>query len=172
MTQVFVSPGPMSISVAMNCLTGAGGDDMIKKIITSACQPPSVTLPPIITNFVTTFKHYFYPLGFFFWTESFGSLLMSILLRWLNYFPCSRLFYHIYFIMLRARIAQWVWWRSSGWTAVRSPEEMGDFSLLHVVQTGSGVHPTSSPIDTGDSFPGGKAAGREANHSAPCNAEV
>jgi hypothetical protein len=28
-----------------------------------------------------------------------------------------------------------------------------------VVQTGSGVHPTSYPIDTGCSFSGGKAAG-------------
>jgi hypothetical protein len=31
-------------------------------------------------------------------------------------------------------------------------------SLLHVVQTGSGVHPTSYPMSTGGSFPGGKAA--------------
>jgi hypothetical protein len=30
-----------------------------------------------------------------------------------------------------------------------------DFSLLHVVQTGSGVHPTSYPMGTG----GGKVAG-------------
>jgi hypothetical protein len=28
---------------------------------------------------------------------------------------------------------------------------------LRVVQTGSEVHPTSYPIDTGGSFPGGKA---------------
>jgi hypothetical protein len=32
-------------------------------------------------------------------------------------------------------------------------------SLLHVVQPGSGVHPTSYPMGTGGSFPGGKAAG-------------
>jgi hypothetical protein len=32
-------------------------------------------------------------------------------------------------------------------------------SVLHVVHTGSGVHPTSYPMGTGDSFPGGKAAG-------------
>jgi hypothetical protein len=31
--------------------------------------------------------------------------------------------------------------------------------LLHVVQTGSGVHPTSYPIGTGGSFLGSKAAG-------------
>jgi hypothetical protein len=34
-----------------------------------------------------------------------------------------------------------------------------DFSLLHVVETGSEVHPTSYPMGTGGSFPGGKAAG-------------
>jgi hypothetical protein len=34
-----------------------------------------------------------------------------------------------------------------------------EFSLLHVVQTGSGVHPTSYPMGTGGSFPGDKAAG-------------
>jgi hypothetical protein len=34
-----------------------------------------------------------------------------------------------------------------------------EFSLLHVVQTGSGVHPTHYPMDTGGSFSGGKAAG-------------
>jgi alpha-glucosidase (family GH31 glycosyl hydrolase) len=30
--------------------------------------------------------------------------------------------------------------------------------LLNIVQTGIGVHPTSYPMDTGGSFPGGKAA--------------
>jgi hypothetical protein len=34
-----------------------------------------------------------------------------------------------------------------------------EFSLLHVVQTGSWVHPASYPIGTGGSFPGGIAAG-------------
>jgi hypothetical protein len=34
-----------------------------------------------------------------------------------------------------------------------------DFSPLHVVQTGSGAHVASYPMGTGDSFPGGKAAG-------------
>jgi hypothetical protein len=33
-----------------------------------------------------------------------------------------------------------------------------EFSLLHSVQTGSRVHPTSYPIGAGGSFPGGKAA--------------
>jgi hypothetical protein len=31
--------------------------------------------------------------------------------------------------------------------------------FLYVVQTGSGVHPTSYPMGTGGSFLGGKAAG-------------
>jgi hypothetical protein len=34
-----------------------------------------------------------------------------------------------------------------------------EFSLLLVVQTASGVHPTSYPMVTGGSSPGGKAAG-------------
>jgi hypothetical protein len=34
-----------------------------------------------------------------------------------------------------------------------------EFSLLQIVQACSEVHPTSSPMGTGSSFPGGKAAG-------------
>jgi hypothetical protein len=34
-----------------------------------------------------------------------------------------------------------------------------ELSLLHIVHTGSGVHPTSCPMGTGGSFFGGKAAG-------------
>jgi hypothetical protein len=33
-----------------------------------------------------------------------------------------------------------------------------DFSLLHVVQTGSGAHPASYPMGTDGSFSGGKAS--------------
>jgi hypothetical protein len=33
-----------------------------------------------------------------------------------------------------------------------------EFSLLQIVQTGSEVHPTSYPMGTVGSFPGGKAA--------------
>jgi hypothetical protein len=50
----------------------------------------------------------------------------------------------------------------SGWTTEGSELETRqgqEFSLLYVVQTGSGVHPTSYPIVTGGSFPRGKAAG-------------
>jgi hypothetical protein len=45
-------------------------------------------------------------------------------------------------------------------------------SLLHVVQRGSGVHPTSYTMGTGGSFPGVKRPGREADHSPPTSAEV
>jgi hypothetical protein len=42
---------------------------------------------------------------------------------------------------------------------VRFPARAGNFSLHHRVQNGSGVHPTSYPVGTRGSFPGGKAAG-------------
>jgi hypothetical protein len=45
-------------------------------------------------------------------------------------------------------------------------------SLLHVVQTGSGVHPTSYPMGTGNPFPGVKRPGREADYSPPASSEV
>jgi hypothetical protein len=41
-----------------------------------------------------------------------------------------------------------------------------DFSLLHSVETYFGAQPASYPMGTGGSFPGGKAAGREANHAS------
>jgi hypothetical protein len=37
--------------------------------------------------------------------------------------------------------------------------EEEEFSLLLVIQSGSGVHPTSYPMGTGGSFPGSKVAG-------------
>jgi hypothetical protein len=57
-----------------------------------------------------------------------------------------------------------------GWTTEGSEFESWwdqEFSLLHVVQSGSGVHPTSYPIGTGGSLPGS-----EADHSPPTSAEV
>jgi hypothetical protein len=42
---------------------------------------------------------------------------------------------------------------------VRFPAEAGNFSLHHLVQNGSGVHPASYPMGNRHSFPGGKAAG-------------
>jgi hypothetical protein len=50
----------------------------------------------------------------------------------------------------------------TGWTTEGSEFESRqdqEFSLLHVVQTDSGVHPTSYPTVTGTYFLGGKAAG-------------
>jgi hypothetical protein len=47
---------------------------------------------------------------------------------------------------------------------VRVPVGGQEFSLLHVVQTCSGVHPTSYTMGTGGSFPGVKRPGREADH--------
>jgi hypothetical protein len=42
---------------------------------------------------------------------------------------------------------------------VRFPTGAGNFSLHHRVQNGSEAHPTSYPMGTRGSFPGGKAAG-------------
>jgi hypothetical protein len=42
---------------------------------------------------------------------------------------------------------------------VRFPAGAGNFFLPHRDQKGSGAHPTSYPIGTTGSFPGGKAAG-------------
>jgi hypothetical protein len=47
-----------------------------------------------------------------------------------------------------------------------------EFSLLHLLQTGFGVHPTSYTMGTGGSFPAVKRPGREADHSPPTSAEV
>jgi hypothetical protein len=56
---------------------------------------------------------------------------------------------------------------------VRSPVGAKGFSSILCVQTGSGAHPASSPMGTGDPFPGGKARPRrDADHSPPSSAEV
>jgi hypothetical protein len=47
-----------------------------------------------------------------------------------------------------------------------------EFSLLHVVQTGSWAHPASYPVGTGVLSSGVKRPEREADHSPPTNAEV
>jgi hypothetical protein len=51
---------------------------------------------------------------------------------------------------------------TKGWTTKGSEFEFREgqeFSLIQIVQTGSGVHTTSYPTRTGSSFPGGKVAG-------------
>jgi hypothetical protein len=53
------------------------------------------------------------------------------------------------------------------------PDRGRVFVFSPCVQTGSGAHPTSYPMGTGGSFPGGKARpGRDADHSPPSSAEV
>jgi hypothetical protein len=48
----------------------------------------------------------------------------------------------------------------------------GNFSLLHRVQTDSGSHPASYPMDTGGYFLEVKQPGREAHRWHPSSAEV
>jgi hypothetical protein len=62
-----------------------------------------------------------------------------------------------------------------GWTTDGSDFEsryIQEFSLLQIIQTGSGVHPTSYPMDTGALSPGVKRPGREADQSPPASVEV
>jgi hypothetical protein len=56
---------------------------------------------------------------------------------------------------------------------VQSPVQAKDFSCSLCVQSSSGAHPASCPMDTGGPFPGGKAwPGCDADHSPPSSAEV
>jgi hypothetical protein len=56
---------------------------------------------------------------------------------------------------------------------VRSASGAKEFSSNLCVQTGSGAHPASCTMGTGDPFPGGKARpGRDSDHSPPSSAEV
>jgi hypothetical protein len=60
---------------------------------------------------------------------------------------------------LRAGVAQTVRRRATGWTVgVQFPAEAEIFSLLYSVQTNSWAHLDIHTVDTGGSFPGGKAA--------------
>jgi hypothetical protein len=72
-------------------------------------------------------------------------------------------------------LSTYKWRLATGWTTERSGFESRkgqEFSLLHVVQTGSGFHPTSYTMGPGGSFSGVKRPGREADHSPPTSAEV
>jgi hypothetical protein len=55
---------------------------------------------------------------------------------------------------------------------VRFSAGVGNFSLHHRVQNGSGAHPAYYPMRTKGSFPGVKRPGREADHSSTSSAEV
>jgi hypothetical protein len=58
-------------------------------------------------------------------------------------------------------------------TRVQSFTEAVDFSSCLCVQTSSGAHPASCPMDTGGPLPGGKVRpGCDADHSPPSSAEV
>jgi hypothetical protein len=64
---------------------------------------------------------------------------------------------------------------ATGWTTERSEFESWyyqEFSVLHDVHTGSGAHPASYPMCTGDSFPGVKAAGAWSLPHIPTSVEV
>jgi hypothetical protein len=67
-------------------------------------------------------------------------------------------------------------WHSAGLrtgrSGVRVPAGAGNVSLHHRVQTGSGTHPVSYPMDTKGSSLGVRRLGREADHLPPSSAEV
>jgi hypothetical protein len=60
----------------------------------------------------------------------------------------------------------------AGWSRVRVPAGAGNFSFHHRVQTGSGTRPTSYPMGSRGSFPGGKAAGAWSWPLTSINTEV
>jgi hypothetical protein len=60
----------------------------------------------------------------------------------------------------------------AGWSEVRVPAEVGNFSLHHCVQTGSGPHPASYRMGTRDFFLGGKAARTWSWPLPPSSAEI
>jgi hypothetical protein len=61
-------------------------------------------------------------------------------------------------VVTRAGVAQSVWCLTTDWTTgVRSPAGARDFPTSLCIQTGSGVHPASYPLGTGDPFSRGKA---------------
>jgi hypothetical protein len=72
----------------------------------------------------------------------------------------------VYFVIgsVRSRtLYHWAQWYSiglrTGWSGVPVPAGAENFSLHHLVQTGSGAHPACYPMRTRGSFPGNKVAG-------------
>jgi hypothetical protein len=63
-------------------------------------------------------------------------------------------------------------WATGCMTGNSSPGRGWEFFLHHRVQTGTGVHPASYPMGSRASYPGGKAAGAEADYSHPSIAKV
>jgi hypothetical protein len=79
-----------------------------------------------------------------------------------NFYLGHKTYFDTYIISMRSRdsivgIASSYGLDDRG-VGVRVPASQ-EFSLLHVVQTGSGVHPTSYSMGKGGLSPGGKAAG-------------
>jgi hypothetical protein len=60
---------------------------------------------------------------------------------------------------------------ATGWTARVRFQTVQEFSLLHVVHTGSGAH-QAYLMGTGAVYTGVKRPGREADYSPPSSAEV
>jgi hypothetical protein len=80
--------------------------------------------------------------------------ITAVLLRFVNYLLTSS--------YQRAGIAHSIHWLATDWTTKGSELESRweqEFSLLHVVQTGSGIHPASYPVGTGDLSSGLKRPG-------------
>jgi hypothetical protein len=69
-----------------------------------------------------------------------------------------------------AGVAQSVQRLATGWTG--SEFECRWAQEFYLLQTGSGVHPTSYPVVTGSLSPGVKRPGCEADHSPPSSAQV
>jgi hypothetical protein len=66
------------------------------------------------------------------------------------------------YLLLHYRTAKAQWYSAglrAGLSGVRVPAGAGNFSLHHRVQTGSGAHPASYPMDTRGCFSGGNVAG-------------
>jgi hypothetical protein len=82
--------------------------------------------------------------------------------------PCITIIDLLHTFFIGERYSNWL---QAGQLGFRVP--VGSrFSLLHVVQTGSGTHPASYPMGTGAFSLGIKQPGLEADHSPPTSADV
>jgi hypothetical protein len=90
--------------------------------------------------------------------------LVLICCLWFYNFIIGVIIHNVYICTLRFYVAAGIArWYSTGLMAwmigSSSPGRSWEFSLHYRVQTGSGDHPSSYPLGTRGSFPGGKAAG-------------
>jgi hypothetical protein len=56
------------------------------------------------------------------------------------------------------KLVQWLGWELNDQSSILGRAREGIFSLRHSIQTGSGAHPVSYPMDIEDSFRGSIAA--------------